>query len=101
LIYNFLGNFYTESTKRFDFSDANIAKLNKMAEKHLAKISPSYFSKICGTTGLLIFLVKDALEYAGVIIDPKRSLPARILKNLTYPLENLRRIKRKYIDFLK
>ena len=48
------------------------------------KINPNYFSKICGTSGLLIFLLKDALEYCGVIINEKKTQPARILDNLMY-----------------
>ena len=48
------------------------------------KIVPNYFSKICGTTGLLVFIVKDALEYCGVIINDKKTQPARILDNLLY-----------------
>ena len=55
---------------------------------HFNKIAPGYFSKICGTTGLLIFLLKDAFEYAGLIID-KRTLPSRLYKNHMYLFEIL------------
>jgi hypothetical protein len=48
------------------------------------KISPAYFSKVCGTTGLVIFLIKDALEYAGILIQEKKNIPARLYKNYTY-----------------
>ena len=48
------------------------------------KIIPNYFSRICGTTGLLVFIVKDALEYCGVIINDKKTQPSRIIDNLLY-----------------
>ena len=35
--------------------------------------SPSYYSSKCVTTGLLIFLLKDALEYSGILTDKKNS----------------------------
>jgi len=54
-----------------------------MVGNNLSKISPAYYSKLCATTGFLIFLIKDALEYAGIIVDKKPN-QSRILKNLLY-----------------
>ena len=63
------------------------------------KINPNYFSKICGTTGLLIFLIKDTLEYCGVIINDKKTQPARILDNLLYYKNTIDTLAQ-YIDYL-
>jgi hypothetical protein len=30
------------------------------------KINPNNFSKICGTTGLFVFFIKDAIDYIGL-----------------------------------
>ena len=44
----------------------------------LVGIKPKFihttFSKICPTTGLLFFLIKEALEYCGVLINEKKHL---------------------------
>ena len=72
--------------KDIDFSDENIYKLIKLAGNDVSKITPTYFSKFCGTTGLIIFLIKDAFEYAGIVID-KKTLPKRLFKNYNYALQ--------------
>ena len=77
-----------------DFSDININKLSKMCVGYEKILTPSYFSKICPTTGLFIFLVKEALEYIGALIDRKTSL-ARIYKNYTFEIEHLKEMVEK------
>ena len=57
--------------KNFDFSEENLVKITKIIGNREKKITPTFYSKTCGTTGLIIFLVKDAMEYAGIIIDKK------------------------------
>ena len=47
-------------------------------------ISPSYFSKLCGSTGLLMFLIRELLEYCGVIISKKKTQLSRIYQNLIF-----------------
>jgi hypothetical protein len=81
------GNLIAESVKQFDFTDANIHRLARKIDKNINKISPAYFSKICGTTGLIIFLIKDALEYAGILIQDKKNIPARLVRNIQYQLD--------------
>ncbi len=60
-----------------------------MYEKDLNKINPTYFSKNCSTTGLFAFLVKDVLEYCGLINNEKRSQIKKIFNNNVYFLDNL------------
>ncbi len=72
--------------QNFDFSEQNIYKLNRLVEKNSHKIAPAHFSKICATTGLFIFLIKDALEYAGVIND-KKTPAGRVYHNLIFEIE--------------
>jgi hypothetical protein len=80
--------------KNIDFSNENVFKLTKLLGNNGPKITPVYFSKICGTSGLIIFLIKDALDYAGILIDKKTS-QARLHKNYTYTSEVLKfRIER-------
>jgi hypothetical protein len=81
------GSLINNLVKVFDFSDNNIYKINKLVEKNNAKIAPAYFSKICATTGLFIFLIKDALEYAGIIYQDKKTPSGRLLQNLEYAIE--------------
>ena len=79
-----IGTFILDRIKGVTFEHKKIFLLNKILVGMKKKINPNYFSKICGTTGLLIFLIKDILEYCGVIINDKKTQPARILDNLTY-----------------
>ena len=83
-----LGTMVTNLVKSIDFSDANIYKISKLVGINSSKISPNYFSKMCGTTGLFIFLIKDALEYAGILLD-KKTPPSRHMKNHLYTFQVL------------
>ena len=44
----------------------NAYKIIHLIGEHIAKITPAYFSKLCGTTGLFMFLIKDVLDYFGI-----------------------------------
>ena len=79
-----IGSFILNKFKIVDFDKKKIVLINKILVGMKKIINPNYFHKICGTTGLLIFLIKDALEYCGVIINEKKTQPARILDNLMY-----------------
>lgn len=79
-----LGSFFIEKSKEFCFEPENCGRLKAMIDKIKSKIIPSYYSKICGTTGLVVFILKDALEYCGVIVNDKKTQPRRIYDNLLY-----------------
>ena len=78
-----LSEFLISSSAKFDFSDKNILKVKEMAKGINNKLKPTYWSSICGTTSFIVFMIKDALEYSGVIED-KKTLPNRIKKNYLY-----------------
>ena len=79
-----IGSFILDNINNITFEHKKIFFLNKLLLGMKKKIVPNYFSKICGTTGLLVFLIKDTLEYCGVIQNDKKTQPARILDNLLY-----------------
>ena len=95
-----LANYVNEIAKKFDFSEKNIIKIKKICkDKNIDNINPSYMGKLCGTTGLLSFVIKDALEYSGIIED-KKTPPLRIKKNYEYQKEIIDNIE-KYISIIK
>jgi len=83
-----MGTVIQNLVKNIDFSNENIYRISKMIGNNVSKINPNYFSKICGTTGLFIFFIKDALEYSGIIVDKKTSIN-RLFKNYNYTLDVL------------
>ena len=54
-----------------DLKSDNIYKLIQIMNGHIHKITPAYFSKICGTTGLFVFFIKDILDFLGISNDKK------------------------------
>jgi hypothetical protein len=89
-----LGNMVQQLVKNMDFSSENIFKVNKVVAGQGSRLIPANFSKICGTTGLIIFLIKDALEYSGIVIDKKTPIQ-RLIKNYMYTFDVLQyRIER-------
>ena len=79
-----IGSFILKKLEDVTFEHQKIYLVNKLLFRMKNKINANYFSKICGTTGLLIFVIRDVLEYCGVIINEKKTQPARILDNLLY-----------------
>jgi len=73
------GDIITNNIKLFNFSNDNIYKLSKLVANKEKLITPNYYSKTCTTTGLVIFILKDALEYIGIISD-KRTLPSQMYR---------------------
>jgi len=73
-----------------------MAKIYRLLENNSNKISPNYFSKICGTTGLFVFFVKDFLDYMGLLGDKKTPISKTIktynsiLKAINSNLERLK-----------
>lgn len=49
----------------------NIYRVNHLINGNLHKITPSYFSKMCGTTGLIVFFIQDVLEHMAISNDKK------------------------------
>ena len=52
-----------------DLSNENLYYILKILDGNIDKINPGYFSKICGTTGLFAFLIKDVLDCFGLSGD--------------------------------
>ena len=94
-----LSEFCLKCVSEFNFDDKNILKLKEMAKDRSEKLKPAYFGKICGTTGLFVFLIKDSLEYCGAIED-KKTPGNRIKANYLYQKTLFEDIN-KYINFLE
>ena len=62
--------------ENLDLSSENIYKILHIIQGKIDKITPSYFSKICGTTALFSFFIKDILEFLGISNDKKIQLRA-------------------------
>ena len=97
---NKTGELFKEAINSFDFSIRNIYEVKKMIYGKEDKIKPSAYSKICGTTGLILFLIKDTLEYCGVIHNIKKNVPCLLLKYLEFIREMENRVEN-YINILK
>ena len=94
-----VGSYIVERAKSFDFSHKSIYLMNRLLVGIKPKIIPTTFSKISGTTGLLFFLIKDALEYCGILINEKKTQQSRVLDNLMY-YKNIIDTLANFIDFL-
>ena len=97
---NKTGDFFKESIKSFDFSIKNIYEVKKIIRGKEDKIKPSTYSKMCGTTGLILFLIKDTLEYCGAIHNIKKNIPCLLLKYLEF-IREIQNKTENYINVLK
>jgi hypothetical protein len=60
--------------------------INRLLRNNQHKLNANYFSDICGTTGLITFFLKDALEFLGAISN-KNFCQIKIIKNNTMLIE--------------
>jgi hypothetical protein len=97
---NKLGTFIKEYSSEFDFTKENIYKVKKLVAGYEDKLKPTIFEDICKTTGLIAFIIKDALEYSGLIPNDNKMMPKIVINYLIYVKEILNHCK-EYIDFLK
>ena len=97
---NKTGDLFKESINSFDFSARNIYEVKRIIHGKEDKIKPSTFSKICGTTGLILFLIKDTLEYCGVLHNIKKNVPCLLLKYLEF-IREMQNKAENYINILK
>ena len=78
-----LSQFCNESINKFIFDNKNILKVKEMSIDMGEKLKPKYWSKICPTTGFFAFIIKDLVEYTGIIED-KKTQASRIKANYIY-----------------
>ena len=58
--------------KKINFSKNNEFQIFMLVNRNYKKILPNYFSNICGTTGLFVFVIKDILEFMGLSLKIKK-----------------------------
>ena len=60
-----LGNFILNQMNKLDFSNQNLEKVIELVKPMIDLLNPSYFAKDNPTTSLIIFALKDIIEYLG------------------------------------
>ena len=95
-----IGDFFKNMVNKFEFTEENVYQIKKIIKGNEEKLKPRNYSQICATTGLVIFLVKDILEYLGLNYNGNKSNPVFILMNLEF-LEKVKTKLPNYLKFLK
>ena len=88
----------TLDDKMIDIEGDNLYKLYKLVENDLDKVYPTYYSKICGTTGLFCFFIKDILDFVGISNDEKINSKAswtytKIIDSLEFKINHIKSLK--------
>lgn len=88
----------TLDDKMIDIEGDNLYKLYKLVENDLDKVYPTYYSKICGTTGLFCFFIKDILDFVGISNDEKINSKAywtytKIIDSLENKINHIKSLK--------
>jgi hypothetical protein len=91
------GTMISNNLKNLEFNADSLYHIYNLIGVNITKINPNYFSKICGTTGLIVFFIKDIVDYLGLTFD-KRTSYNRIVKTFSDVIEafecRIQRLKR-------
>ena len=79
-----IGNFIIDKAKNFCFDHQTINLIEFILIGNKNNIINGYYEKLCKTTGLIIPLIREALDYCGVIIIDTKNRANRLLDNLQY-----------------
>lgn len=79
-----LGGYFSLVSDTISFDDSSVFKMNTMSHDNKMKLNPIYFQNISGTVSLISFLIRDALEYCGVLYSDKTTPPYWAIRNLYY-----------------
>ena len=97
---NKIGSFIKEYITEFDYTKENIYKIKKLVMGKEDKLKPTYYENICKTTALISFIIKDSLEYCGIIPKENKMMPGVYISYLEYLKENLNKCK-EYMYLIK
>ena len=66
-----IGNYLNDIiiNNKIDITEDNLYKLYELVNNKLNIITPSYFNKVCSTTALITFYLKDILTFLGISIE--------------------------------
>ena len=95
-----LGQFVQSEIRNMDYSDKNIYKVKLFCKPHVNVLNPLYYSKMCPTTGVFAFLVKEVLEYMGVVGGTERRKYRNIRYEMSLIEEKIEKIK-EFVERLK
>ena len=79
-----IGNFIIDKAKNFYFDHQTINLIEFILIGNKNNIINGYYEKLCKTTGLIIPLIREALDYCGVIVIDTKNRANRLLDNLQY-----------------
>ena len=94
-----LGNFFRDSVNDFEFSVKNIFQARNIMKGKEELLKPG-LQKKCPTTALVNFLVKDTLEFCGIILSLKKNIPSLCLRYLEY-IDTVKKKLTNYIENLR
>ena len=84
--------------KKIEINGNNLYQIYNLVKGNLNKIIPNYFSDICGTTGLFVFIIKDVLDFLGISLKNKNKensywTYSDILDSINEKIEYLKKYK--------
>ena len=80
--------------KKLILTEINLYKIYKLFEQNDSKLSSEYFSKLCGTTSLFIFYIRDILDLLGFSNEIKyqKNSYYSFFENIKYLDNNIKKL---------
>lgn len=72
-----IGNCISDEMKSLDSSYENLIEVDRIIGDNYLKLLPSLYTKLCGTSGLFVFILRDILEWCGILTDKRFVNPSK------------------------
>ena len=79
-----IGDFIIEKANNFNFDNKTINLIGSILIGNKNNIINGYYAKLCKTTGLIIPLIKETLEYCGIITNDLKNISNKMIEHLQY-----------------
>ena len=69
-----LGEYINGLIKEINLTDENLNVISDICKDKKDKLVPKYYNSLCATTALFFLVIKEILEYCGILSGKKTSL---------------------------
>lgn len=104
-----IGDYLRSTVSQCDFSFKNVTLIKKLCKVYrISSIDSGWIGKLCQTTGIVSFLIRDCLKYCGLVDEVEKrnketssSFPGKTILKGLFQFQKMRKRKEKILRRLE